>query len=100
MVDRIIGYVPKSTDIDGDENDHRDDDVNIINLVGSDRVVNSMLENLPVQYEPGMLSITSSAMSSLNIKYIGTIFDSVKKGYNSYSRDKKTGLRNWYYFLR
>ena len=80
VVDRIIGYVPESTDIDGDENDNTDDDVNIINLVGSDLVVNSTLENLPAQYEPGILPITSSAMSSLNIKYIGTIFDSVKKG--------------------
>ena len=78
VVDRIIGYVPESTDIDGDENENTDDDVNIINLVGSDLVVNSKLDNRPAQYEPGILPLTSSAMSSLNIKYIGTIFDFIK----------------------
>ena len=49
VVDHIIGYVPESTDIDGDENDNIDDDVNIINLVGSDHVVNSTLDNFPAQ---------------------------------------------------
>ena len=68
VVDRIIGYVPEFTDIDGDENASTDDDVNMMNLVGSDLVVNSKLDNLPAQYEPGILRLTSSAMSSLNIK--------------------------------
>ena len=54
--------------------------------------MNPKLTNLPAQCEPGFLPSMSLSMSSLNIRYIGTIFDSVKKGYNSYSREKKNRI--------